>query len=125
MRNEMLQIRLGAAIRRSRENAALTQVQLAVLCGTSAPALSQIENGRVDIRLSTLATISEALELDLAPVLSKPRRRAVADVLEQRERNRHRLHRLGIEDSDPAARLALRADRGEDIEAEQSALSSN
>ena len=124
MKNETLQIRLGATIRRSRENAGLTQARLAALCGSTAPALSLIENGRVDARLSTVAAISKALEFDLAAVVSPPRRRTVVDVLETRARNAATLQRLGYEESDPAARLAMRAERGEDVTAEQAVLSS-
>jgi transcriptional regulator with XRE-family HTH domain len=54
---------VGQRIRARRGTEGLTLDQLARLCGISGPALSLIETGKRDARLTTLARIAAALRL--------------------------------------------------------------
>jgi transcriptional regulator with XRE-family HTH domain len=62
----------GQRLRDARAQAGLNLHQLARLCGISAPALSLIETGKRDPRLTTLSRIAKALRLPLAEVLAPP-----------------------------------------------------
>lgn len=53
--------KLGAMLRQARENAGLTQEELARKLKTKKSAISRIENHAEDIRLSTLEKVAEAL----------------------------------------------------------------
>lgn len=53
--------KLGAMLRQARENAGLTQEELATKLKTKKSAISRIENHAEDIRLSTLEKVAEAL----------------------------------------------------------------
>lgn len=55
---------LGAEIRRWRETAGLSQTALAERLGTSQSAVSRWESGRDEPRLSTIASILRACELE-------------------------------------------------------------
>ncbi len=126
MKDEMLQIRLGAKIRRLRENACLTQAELALTCDVSAPRLSLIENGKVDVRLSTLARIVETLGMEIGDLpLAEPQLIPAVEILERRSRNRARLQSSAIGLSDPIARLDRKDRLGRDTTAERSLLRSN
>ena len=54
---------VGRRLRRVREDRGLKLHELARLSGLSAPALSLIETGQRDLRLSTLIRIAEALRV--------------------------------------------------------------
>ncbi len=56
-------IEVGARIRLARLDAGLNLLDLARLTGISISALSQIETGKRDLRLTTLAKIARALRL--------------------------------------------------------------
>lgn len=56
---------LGRGLRTLREDAGMTQDELAVRAGTNAAALSHIEHGQRDARWSTLARLLAALDADL------------------------------------------------------------
>lgn len=62
----------GAAIRRARTSAGLTQADVARATGTSAPYITNVENGRENLTIGRLTTIAEALghelRIDLVPV---------------------------------------------------------
>ena len=60
----------GQHLRAARLRAGLNLHQLARLCGISAPALSLIETGKRDPRLTTLSRIAKALRLPLAELLA-------------------------------------------------------
>lgn len=62
---------VGQRIRARRGTEGLTLDQLARLCGISGPALSLIETGKRDARLTTLARIAEALRLPLEVLLAE------------------------------------------------------
>jgi HTH-type transcriptional regulator, competence development regulator len=61
---------VGQRIRARRVAEGLTLDQLARLCGISGPALSLIETGKRDTRLTTLARIAAALRLPLEALLA-------------------------------------------------------
>lgn len=54
---------LGRAIRRARIRRNLSQIELAVLLGMHRTQLGHIEQGRKDVRLSSLLRIAHALEI--------------------------------------------------------------
>ena len=84
--------RLGAMLQLAREDAGMTQQQVADRLGTKKSAISRIENSAGDMRLSTLQRYAEAVGRELvlelrpkeeaakvAPVRAgRPRRKAVA-----------------------------------------------
>lgn len=53
--------KLGVMLRQARENAGITQEELAKKLKTKKSAISRIENHAEDIRLSTLEKVAEAL----------------------------------------------------------------
>ena len=55
----------GIAIRDAREEAGLSQTELAARVGITQPALSRIEAGRVDLTLGTLQRVADALGVPL------------------------------------------------------------
>jgi transcriptional regulator with XRE-family HTH domain len=59
----------GARIRKLRETRGLNLHELALLCGISAPALSLIENGKRDLRLTSLYRIAAALRVKACSLL--------------------------------------------------------
>jgi len=56
---------LGTSLRAAREAKALTQRDLAALVGTPQSHLSKIEQGAVDLQISSLAELARALDLEL------------------------------------------------------------
>ena len=60
----------GRRIRESRTGQGLSLEQLARLTGISAPALSLIETGKRDPRLTTLSRIADALRVPLAALIA-------------------------------------------------------
>ena len=60
---------VGARIRQAREAAGLRLYELALLSGFSAPALSLIETGKRDLRLSSLFRLAAALRLNPADLI--------------------------------------------------------
>lgn len=63
---------IGRRIRAVRNAQGLNLDQLARLTGISAPALSLIETGKRDARLTTLAKIAAALRVALSALLDDP-----------------------------------------------------
>lgn len=68
---EPVLIEVGARIRAARLGARLNLQELARLTGISIGALSQIETGRRDARLTTLARIAGALRLAPAALIGR------------------------------------------------------
>jgi transcriptional regulator with XRE-family HTH domain len=66
---QMLLADIGGRIRAIRTEHSLNLDQLARLTGISAPALSLIETGKRDARLTTLAKIAAALRVSLSALL--------------------------------------------------------
>ena len=59
------QFKIGVVLRQAREDAGLTQEELARRLGTRKTAVSRIENHAADIKLSTLAKYARALGREL------------------------------------------------------------
>jgi transcriptional regulator with XRE-family HTH domain len=62
---------IGNKIREARKREGLTLAQLAEQCGCSTSLISQIETGTVNPSFSTLKTIGEALETDMAMLVAR------------------------------------------------------
>lgn len=60
---------VGGRIRKARENRSLNLHELARLSGISAPALSLIENGKRDLRVTSLRRIAVALRVAAGDLL--------------------------------------------------------
>jgi transcriptional regulator with XRE-family HTH domain len=69
---EPILVEVGSRIRGARLAAGLNLQQLARLTGVSIGALSQIETGKRDVRLTTLARIAAALRQTPAALLGSP-----------------------------------------------------
>ncbi len=63
--------KIGENIREIRKKKGLTLSELASMSGHSAPFLSQIENGRVNINLTTLTKICNALDVSIASLFEE------------------------------------------------------
>jgi transcriptional regulator with XRE-family HTH domain len=61
--------RVGAEIRRARQGAGLTQDEVAQRLDSSAPYISNVEAGRVNLTLGQLARIADALGCDFEVTL--------------------------------------------------------
>jgi HTH-type transcriptional regulator, competence development regulator len=61
----------GSRLRKARETRGLTLHELARLSAASAPALSLIENGKRDLRLSSLCRIAAALRVSPGDLLEE------------------------------------------------------
>lgn len=68
--NEEILLGVGYRIRRARLAAGLTQPHLSRLCAISAPALSLIERGKRDVRITTLHRIADALRVPIAELIA-------------------------------------------------------
>ncbi|NLR08934.1 MULTISPECIES: helix-turn-helix domain-containing protein [Lactobacillaceae] len=65
MMNEKAKLDLAVSLMEARENANLTQKELATLVGTSQNAISRVENGNGNPSLRTLTRIADALNQPL------------------------------------------------------------
>jgi transcriptional regulator with XRE-family HTH domain len=72
------EFKIGVMLRRAREEAGLTQEQIAEKLRTKKSAISRIETRAGDIRLSTLEKYAKALGRDLTVELDSPRRNRAA-----------------------------------------------
>lgn len=63
---DILKIKLGEHIRSLREEKGISVRQFALQAGVEHPQLINIEKGRVDLKLSTLNKISNALNVKIA-----------------------------------------------------------
>jgi transcriptional regulator with XRE-family HTH domain len=61
---------IGQKLRKHRKALHLSLTDLSRLSGVAVPALSHIENGNRDVKLSTLVRLSEALRIDLSVLFS-------------------------------------------------------
>ena len=62
-------VEIGGRIRKFREEKGLNLHELALLSGVSAPALSLIETGKRDLRITTLCQIAAALRVAAGDLL--------------------------------------------------------
>lgn len=68
VRSEPAATQVGAAVRAARSARGWSQAELARRSGVAQANVSIVETGRSDVRLSTLAAIARALDLELALV---------------------------------------------------------
>ena len=61
---------IGHKLRKHRKSHHLSLSDLSRLSGVAVPALSHIENGNRDVKLSTLVRLSDALRIDLTTLFS-------------------------------------------------------
>ena len=80
--------RLGAMLQLAREDAGMTQEQVAQRLGTKKSAISRIENNAGNLRLSTLQRYAEAVGRELVLELRAP---GEAKVPKARSRSRRKL----------------------------------
>lgn len=73
MKNDQLRklAETGSRIRKAREATGLNLHELALLSGVSGPALSLIENGKRDLRLTSLFRIAAALRVGAGDLLEE------------------------------------------------------
>lgn len=112
---------LASQLRVAREASGLTQADVSQATGIAAPNLSTIENGKVDIRLSTLERVLDALQMDVQ-LVPRNRRISLDEAIAQAERGRARLVAAGMAPSDPRQRLAAKERRGVDVSVERALL---
>jgi predicted transcriptional regulator len=62
-------IAFGRKLRAAREKAGLSQSELAKLAGVNQPAIPTLENGRIDVRISTVRKFAKALGLRMKDLL--------------------------------------------------------
>src|SRR3989304_1278140 len=115
---------LAGQLRVAREAIGITQADVSQATGIAAPNLSTIENGRVDIRLSTLERVLDALQMDVQ-LVPRNRRISLDEAIAQSERGRAQLVAAGIVPAAPQQRLAAEERRGVDVSVERSLLRSN
>ena len=82
---------IASALRKAREAKGLSQRELGKKAGVPQGHISKIENGAVDLRLSSLVALARTLDLELAlaprkvvPALKSLARSSVADALRER-----------------------------------------
>lgn len=64
------EFKVGVLLKQAREQAGLTQEELALKVGTQKTAISRLENHAQDIKLSTIQKVARALGKDLEITLS-------------------------------------------------------
>lgn len=71
---------IAAALKKARQNKGLSQRELAKLCGVPQSHISKIESNEVDLRISSLVSLSHALdlEIELIPRKAIPAVRSIA-----------------------------------------------
>ena len=67
---------IGGNVKHYRFKRNMTQEALSELTNISTNSISSIENGKVDVRLSTLESIAKALETDVVEFFGKQKRAA-------------------------------------------------
>lgn len=98
---------LGRRVREARRRAGLTLAELGTQVGRPAPYLSQLENGKVEPKLSLVSGIASALRCTTADLLSDeaPTRRAELEIELLRLQREPGYQRLGLSELRPSAKL--------------------
>lgn len=117
-------VQISDRLRSLRESLGYTQAEVAARSGLSAPFVSTIESGRVDLRMSTVTRYLDAIgsTLEVAPVRDRPIR--LEDVVRLADRGRERVLGTRLGASDPTARLEAKRRAGRDITVERRAIGS-
>lgn len=93
------------------------------LCGVSAPTISEIENGKIDPRMSTVTRLLSCYGASLGDLESTAvETLSLSELKEQGARNAEKLARAGFPASDPWARLERKKALGSDTQAESEVL---
>ena len=89
---------LGHRVRHFRRRAGLTLAQLGERIGRPVPFLSQLENGKVEARLTTINDLADALGTTALELLDAeaPNRRAALEIALERAQRHERFGRLGL-----------------------------
>jgi transcriptional regulator with XRE-family HTH domain len=66
---ENIQVKIGLRIKVLREKTGMNQDDFADLCGLHRAYVGKIENGRFDLRISTLQRVARGLKTDLSALL--------------------------------------------------------
>jgi predicted transcriptional regulator/transcriptional regulator with XRE-family HTH domain len=100
-------VTLGQRIRHLRRSRQLTLAQLATASGSASSALSMIENGRREPRLSVLQAIASALEVPVEDLLrpEPPSRRASLEIAMERAQREPSYASLGLPPLRPSPRI--------------------
>src|SRR5690606_7829695 len=98
---------LGRRVREARRRAGLTLAELGAQVGRPAPYLSQLENGKVEPKLSLVSAVASALRCSTADLLSEEARtrRAELEVELLRLQREPGYRRLGLSELRPSAKL--------------------
>lgn len=99
---------LGARIRHTRRAAGATLADISAAVGRPAPYLSQLENGKVEPKLSLLGDLAEAIGTTTAELLlgTAPDRRAELEIAIARAQDDPRYRELGLPHLKPSAKIA-------------------
>lgn len=112
---------LPARLRVAREAAGITQAEIAARSGIATSNISRIESGEVDLRISTLTRILEAMDLELE-FTSQTAPLTLDDAPRSARRGRSRIAAAGWGPSDPHRRLDAKERRGLDVTVERELL---
>ncbi len=99
-------ITIGRSLRHIRRRAGRTLEEVASVAGISASALSLLENGKREAKVSTLGALASALEVDLSEVLQSrpPSRRAALEIALEKAQRADSFEALGV----PAVKIGPR-----------------
>lgn len=68
-----LQVLFGQRLRTARLRANVTQADLGDQVGLTGPYISKVESGQINVTIATMQRLAEALGLDVAAMLRRPR----------------------------------------------------
>ena len=123
LHNKGVGVNLIERLRVEREAAGMTQASVSARSGIAVTNLSAIESGKIDVRLSTLTRLLDALDLKVQFV-ARTTPMTLEAVVVRAERGRVRLAAAGLSPSDPQERLAAKERRGIDVSVERELLRS-
>lgn len=111
-------------LRALRESLGYTQSDVAARSGLSAPFVSKIESGRVDLRVSTLIRYLNAIGSTIEVLPAPDRVVPLAEVIRMADRGRSRVLASRLGASDPNARIEAKRRAGRDVTVERRATAS-
>ena len=116
-------MKLAGQLRIAREAAGITQADVSARSGIAVSNLSTIENGKVDVRVSTLLRVLDALDLEVR-FTARSSRLTLESAVAQSERGRMQLTAVGMGVSNPRARLDAKERQGVDVSVERDLIES-
>ena len=111
----------AVVLRRLRKANRMSLSDVSDRTGVSRAQISEIENGKVDPRVSTVVKLLDCYGADFAD-LSRSRRIDVSRIRQEADRAAEVLEKVGLGPSDPEERLSRKEARGVDTTAERAAL---